>query len=240
MKCIPLLLLLAIFSCSSGSKPLDLKNAKPGKLEFFETYTFSEIAPSWKAACDWIRDNDTLALQGKVRLSEMDQKSLAALVHPNGEFMVGYVNEEDMARVDKLLALPEVKKNFYDNVRFLWSYGVEETQNGHKMYALYAIKVPEGGNAIIDGRHIVNATTAIADYNGQSVIRISMNDQGSHDWEMMTRKNIGRAIAICVNDHVLSCPVVNGVITGGETEISGNFTKAEAEQLAASIYLGRK
>ncbi|WP_343635078.1 hypothetical protein [Fluviicola sp.] len=239
MKCIPLLLLLAIFSCSSGSKPRNLKNAKPGKLEFFETYTFSEIAPSWDAACKWVHEQDTVAMHENIPLTE-NPRGLTALVRPHTNFMIGYVKAEDLLEVETLLALPEVKAKFPKNLRFMFSYREEDIQNYHKMYALYAIKVPESGKAIIDGRHIENAEAAIADYNGMPVIRITMNDQGAHDWEVMTRRNIGRAIAISVNDHVISCPVVNSVITGGETEISGNFTKAQAEELAAGIYLGKK
>lgn len=239
MKLIPFLLAIILLSCGSGPKPLNLKNAKPGNLEFFETYSFSEIAPSWEAACKWVHEQDTIAAKENIPLTE-NPRGLNALVRPHTDFMVGYVKEEDMRDVEALLALPEVKAKFPKDIRFLWSYGVEDVQNYHKMYSLYAVKVPEGGKAKIDGRHIETVETAIADYNGMPVIRISMNDQGSHDWEIMTSKNVGRAIAISLNDHVLSCPVVNGVIAGGETEISGNFTKAQAEELAASIYMGRK
>jgi SecD/SecF fusion protein len=66
-----------------------------------------------------------------------------------------------------------------------------------------------------------------------------MTKQGQHDWEVMTAKNLGLPIAITIDNHVLSCPVVTGVISGGETEISGNFSVAEAEELAARINKGK-
>lgn len=240
MKFIPLLVAIIFLSCGSGSKPVSVKNVKPGKLEFFETYSMAEIMPSWQAACKWIKDHDTLALEGKVSMQEMDQRGLAGLVHPNGDYMVGYVYEKDTSEVNKMLAMPEVKQNFFNDLRFLWSYGVEQENNGRKMYALYATKIPGENKAKIGGRHILNAERGFNTQSKVPVITITMTQDGAHDWEIMTRNNIGRSIAITLDDHVLSCPIVNGTISGGSTEISGNFTVEEAEELAARIYAGRK
>ena len=241
MKLIPYLLAIILFSCGNGNepqKPLHLKNVKPGNLQFFETYSFSEIAPSWENACKWVHEHDSLAAEQNLGLTE-NPRGLNALVRPNNDFMVGYVYEDNMYPVSEMLANPEVKKAFPANLQFRWSYGVEKEENGHKMYALYAIKVPSGNEAMIDGRHIQTANVAKS-YTGQSVIRISMNQQGSKEWKVMTTNNVGKAIAIVIDDHVITCPVVNGAIAGGETEISGNFTVKEAEELAARIYAGRK
>lgn len=239
MKIIPFLLVVALFSCGNeAEKPLP-KNVKPGDLQFFETYSFTEIAPSWEAACNWINDHDTLAQKENISVTE-NPRGLNALVRPYTDFMVGYVKEEDMFKVDVLLATPEVKAKFPKDLRFMWSYGVEEIRDYHKMYALYAIRVPSGNKALIDGRHIKSAEASTSQFTGQPIISIAMTDQGTHDWEIMTTKNIGRAIAITIDDHVLSCPIVNGVISGGNTEISGNFTKAKAEELAARIAGRRK
>lgn len=241
MKIISFLLACALFSCGndSQSQAPPFKNAKPGNLQFFETYSFSEIASSWENACKWVHEHDSLATKENLTMTENPQ-GLNALVRPHTNFMVGYVKAEDRMEVEGMLALPEVKAKFPKDLRFFWSYGVEEVQNHHKMLALYAVKIPQGDKATINGKHIETVETAIADYNGMPVIRISMSDQGAHDWEVMTRKNIGRAIAITLDDHVLSCPVVNDAIAGGKTEISGNFTTAQAEELTARISAGRK
>lgn len=242
MRLIAFTLLLLLISCGNETqKPPYLKNAKPGNLQFFETYTLHEIYPHWQAACNPMTGGDTTVSKGKESMLKIDPRGLRELVHPT-QFAVGYVYEEDVAKVDAMLAIPEIKNLFPKNLRFMWSYKAEKTEGetGTKIYSLYAIKVSDDGKAVIDGRHIETVETAIADYNGMPVIRITMTDQGAHDWAIMTRKNIGLPIAITINNYVLSCPVVNGAITGGETEISGNFTKAEAEELAASIYAGRK
>lgn len=242
MRLISFALVVLLFSCGNGNepqKPPHLKNIRPGNLQFFETYTFAEIASSWETACKWIHEHDTIATKENLGLTENPQ-GLNALVHPKSNFMVGYVDEKNMSKVDAMLAIPEVKKAFPDNLRFMWAYGVEEIQNGHKLYGLYAVKVPTGNKAIVDGRYIISAEATISEYMQRPVVSITMDNQGTHDWEIMTRKNIGRAIAITIDNHVLSSPVVNDAIAGGKTEISGNFTKAEAEELAARIYAGRK
>ena len=235
MKLIPFILLSILFSCGSGSKKL--KNVKPGTLQFFETYTMPEIQYSWNAACDTVSNNDTLALQGKVNLMEI---GLRGLVHPGTNYMIGYVDEKDRTKVDALLATPNVRACFPEDLEFIWSYGLEEIQRGKKEYVLYAIKVPPGNKALVDGRHIETAETDISQYNQSPVIKITMNKQGAHDWEVMTRENVGRSIAIVFDGRVISCPIVNDAISGGVTEISGNFTEAEAEELAARINAGTR
>lgn len=232
MKLLPFVLVLVLTACGSETGNARLKNVKPGNVQFFETYPFNEILDSWSAACTWVSAQDSLTPQE-------DPNGLAAFVQISPENMLAYVAEKDMTRVDSLLALPGVKNNFPKNLKFMWSFSSEKTPNGKAMFVLYAVKVPDSGKAIVDGRHIQHAETAIADYNQMPVVRISMNDQGAHDWEVMTRKNIGLAIAITIDNRVLSCPVVNDAISGGETEISGNFSKAEAEELAARINFGK-
>lgn len=232
MKLLPFVLILVLTACGNESGNINLKNVKPGNVQFFETYKLDEIMDSWSAASTWVSAQDSL-------IPQEDPNGLAALVHISLENMQAYAAEKDIPRVDSLLALQGVKDNFPKNLRFMWSFSPEEAPNGKKMFVLYAIKMPDTGKAIVDGRYIQSAETAIADYNQMPVIRISMNEQGAHDWEIMTRKNIGRPIAITIDDHVLSCPVVNGAIAGGETEISGSFSKTQAEELAARINLGK-
>jgi hypothetical protein len=240
MKFLPFIFLLLLTACGSETGNAHPKNVKPGNVQFFETYDLDEILDSWNAACNWAHDHDSIALKDTLHLNEFNPRDLRRIVqlrYDGNTF--AYAKEEHLPIIDSILALPGFKNNFQKNLKFMWSFGLEESPNGEKMYALYAVKIPDGNKAIVDGRSIKSAETAIADYNQMPVIRISMNDQGAHDWEIMTRKNIGRPIAITIDNHVLSCPVVNNAITGGETEISGNFSKAQAEDLAARINFGK-
>lgn len=240
MKLLPFVLILVLTACGSETGNAHLKNVKPGNVQFFETYASNEILDSWNAACNWTHDHDSLALKNTLHLDEFNVRDLRRIVQVRYEGNgFAYAEEGHIPTIDSILAIPEVKNNFPKNLKFMWSFGPEKTPNGKKMYVLYAVKVPDSGKAIVDGRYIQHAESAIAEYNQMPVVRITMNDQGAHDWEVMTRKNIGRPIAITIDNHVLSCPLVTNAIAGGETEISGNFSKAEAEELAARINFGK-
>lgn len=240
MRLLPFVLILVLTACGSETGNAPLKNVQPGNVQFFETYGSNEILDSWNAACNWTHDHDSLALKDTLHLNEFnirDLRRILQVTYDGNSF--AYAEEEYIPIIDSILALPGFKNNFPKNLKFMWSFHKEKTPNGTKMYVLYAVKVPDNGKAIVDGRYIQHAETAIAEYNQMPVVRITMNDQGAHDWEVMTRKNIGRPIAITIDNHVISCPVVNNAIAGGETEISGNFSKAEAEELAARINFGK-
>lgn len=231
MKFIPILLLLVICSCRpSADFKYGVKNVKPGNIQFFETYKLYEILDSWKAACIWVDDQDTLE-QGE------NPNSLGTLVHLSDENVVGYVAEKDIITVDSLLALPGVKNNFQKDLHFMWSSEPDDDSEFKGMYVLYAVKAPDGKPAPIDGRHIKTATSKVTDHS--VVISLTMTQQGDHDWEIMTGNNMGRCIAITIDNKVLSCPLVYSVIVGGNTEISGNFSKKEAANLADRINAGK-
>ncbi|WP_043023710.1 SecDF P1 head subdomain-containing protein [Fluviicola taffensis] len=234
MKLIPFVFLAFLCSCgpSAESQNLTPKNVKPGNIQFFETYPLTEILDSWKAACAWVNNQDSLE-QGE------NPNSLGALVQLSDANKFGFVAENDIFRVDSLLSLSEVKNNFPKELKFMWSFGLEESPNGKKMYALYAVRVPEGNKAPIDGKDIEIASFARSQITNTPIITISMTKDGAHDWEVMTRNNVGRPIAITMDHQVLSCPIVNGAIAGGSTEISGNFSVKEAEELAARINAGK-
>ncbi|MNJ83377.1 preprotein translocase subunit SecD [compost metagenome] len=233
-----LLIPILLIACSSQSEPPRLKNVKPLNIQFFETYNKYEIQDSWNAASKWFHENDTFSKQNKALLK--DVIGLENWVSFRGEGAFGYVEEEDIQSVNSVLDHPEVKAMFPKDLQFMWSFGVEETLNYKKIYALYAVKVPKDGLARIDGRHIKDAFASISDYDKRPIINLTMTQEGSHDWKLMTRDNIGRYIALTLDKKVFSCPKVIAEISGGQTQISGNFTKQQAEELAAQIKAGRK
>lgn len=229
-----------LMACSSEptSEPVRLKNVKPLNIQFFETYNREEILDSWQAAMKHVHESDTSSAEMKALLK--DVTGLENWVSFEGVGAFGYVEEEDIQSVNSVLELPEIKAMFPKDLQFMWSFNVEDTVNFKKRYALYAVKVPKNGEAKIDGRHIKDAFASFSDYYSASIISLTMTMEGAHDWEIMTGKNVGRSIAITVDKKVLSCPRVMAKIAGGATEISGNFTKKQAEELAAQIMAGRK
>ena len=77
------------------------------------------------------------------------------------------------------------------------------------------------------------------DENGRAAIKMNMTSVGSKTWARLTAKNVGRPIAIALDDIVYTAPNVNGAIEGGNSEITGNFTIEEAQDLANILKSGK-
>ena len=148
---------------------------------------------------------------------------------------VGASEIKDTALVNKLLSLKEAKMLLPRDLKFMWEF---KPITGNKDYLkLYAIKSSNrDGKPLLDGSCIVEASGKESTYN--PVVSIKMNEHGAKMWARITKQNIGRQIAIAVNQKIFSCPVVNSEITGGNTEISGSFTINEAMDIANMLNAG--
>ena len=71
------------------------------------------------------------------------------------------------------------------------------------------------------------------------VVSMSMNAEGTKIWAQLTRENIGRCVAVVLDDHVYSFPVINTEIPNGSSQISGGFTPEEAKDLANVLKSGK-
>jgi SecD/SecF fusion protein len=153
---------------------------------------------------------------------------------------VGMVLKKDTAKVNKYLAMDVVKAKFPNNVRFF--YGAQEDKQAHDPKAplsLYAIKMPPGGVARLEGDHITNAWQEFNQMDGKPNVNMALDITGSRLWKDMTGKNVGRYVAVVLDDKVYSCPRVQGEISTGTTEISGGFTLEKAQDLANILKAGK-
>ena len=151
--------------------------------------------------------------------------------------LLGYAR--DTAAVNACFAMPEVTKILPRDLRLKWSVKAAEFDPTGKIFELYAIKSTErDGRAPLEGDVVVGAQ---ADFNqhGQQIVSMRMNSEGARLWAQLTKKNIGRCVAIVLDGYVYSAPVVNSEITGGSSEISGNFTPEEAQDLANVLRSGK-
>ncbi|MDF3028207.1 MAG: protein-export rane protein SecD [Fluviicola sp.] len=240
MKLLSFALLFVLYSCGpSSSQNERLKNIKPVNIQFFETYTLNEISAQWLAACK-LSAADTLAEQGEVPLDQIGFKGLRALLrYTENNGPLGFALKEDMFKVDSILAIPEIAKLFPKDLEFMWALNPEKMGDDQSFYNLYAVKVPAGKKARVDGRHIVEAVPKTDKVNGGIIISISMTKDGTDAWKLMTEQNLNRCIAITMDKKVISCPLVMTVISGGDTQISGNFSMEEAGNLSDQINAGK-
>lgn len=149
------------------------------------------------------------------------------------------VSEKDKAAVVELLEAPENADLLPNEMQFKWSskeMAFPMTQNPEKTYVLYVVKKPYD-NFITSG-DIQHAQEDLDQYSGSMVVTINMTAMGAEKWEQMTQENVGRHLAICLDDLVYSCPIVHAPIYGGSTQISGNFTSEEAKELAMLLNVG--
>jgi protein-export membrane protein, SecD/SecF family len=155
--------------------------------------------------------------------------------------VVGMVMKKDSAKLNKYLALDVVKNKFPNNVKFV--YGAQqqkEARDPNAPLTLFALKtVPGIGGAKLGGEHVTNAKADFNQMTGEPEVTMDMDVTGAKIWKKMTGDNVGRAVAVVLDDKVYSSPNVNGEIPNGSTSISGGFSTEEANDLANILKSGR-
>ena len=153
---------------------------------------------------------------------------------------IGYINSKDTASLNDFLGLDVIKSKFPSNLLFL--YGKMELQSTDPKAAdiltLYAIKTLENGQAELEGDHISNASQDYDD-KGKIAIKMTMDKIGTNIWSKMTTRNVGKPIAIVLDNFVYSAPNVNDPITTGSSQITGNYTLKEAKDLSEILESGK-
>ncbi|RDV15132.1 protein translocase subunit SecDF [Pontibacter diazotrophicus] len=147
-------------------------------------------------------------------------------------------NVRDTAQINDILSRTEVRGMFPPNMKFLWSVKPISGDNRQEFVEFYAIKRGRGGDAPLTGEAINDARQDF-DQTGRPEISMTMNPTGAKKWARLTGDNVGRQVAIVLDDYVYSAPVVQGEITGGSSSISGNFTVEEAQDLANILKAGK-
>ena len=154
--------------------------------------------------------------------------------------IVGLAHDKDRAAIDRMLAQAAEKKVFDTrSVKFLWSNKADEHFTGGDIFTLYAIKITtRDGAALLDGSCISDARQDFST-NGKSEVSMTMNSAGAREWKRITGENVGKCIAIVLDDLVYSAPTVNGEIAGGRSSITGDFSLEEAKDLANILKSGK-
>jgi len=229
-----------------------------GKLEFWETYEFSELYNYFDTANAALLGTDIWKITEELNLSVQEKSDSAfeefvkkypldafldpALVsdksdhlYPKKGPVVGYTFKEETPLVDYLLNMDQVKKILPRGLRLYW--GFKSSSRDQTMIELFAIKVTRNGNAPLKGQVITDAIKEPVPNNNIGV-HITMNGTGAKIWERLTVDNIGRNIAIVIDDHVYSYPLIKSAINGGEATLTGWFTEWEADNIVNILRSG--
>ncbi|MDR1343328.1 MAG: protein translocase subunit SecDF [Prevotellaceae bacterium] len=163
----------------------------------------------------------------------LDQRGAAA---PGAR--VGIAHYRDTSKIRRWLELMQVKSLFPRDVRFMWS--IKPIDNGGTYYELVAIKAnTRDGKAPLDGGVVMSAQKQFSGTSAYADVSMSMNSEGAKVWARLTADNVGKCIAIVLDEYVYSYPRVSNAITGGTSSITGNFSPEEADDLANVLESGK-
>ncbi len=153
--------------------------------------------------------------------------------------VIGYANYKDTADINKYLAMPEIKAELPKDLRLKWGVSPSEFDKKGQTFELYAIKSTErNGKAPLEGDVVTDAKDEFDQYS-KPAVSMTMNSDGARRWAQLTKQNIGRSIAIVLDNYVYSAPNVNSEITGGRSQITGHFTPEQAKDLANVLKSGK-
>jgi len=229
-------------------------------LQFWEVYNIGEIGKNIddadKALADYLSGVSDTTTKSSAE-SAADSSKLLANEHPLGSVVhfippqqgsdgkpqyysaIATVEAKDTSLANRYLNMDVVRNNFPPNIKFLYGLEQKNDKTNQRYFELYAIKtVPGTDKAKLEGEGVEDSR-ADYDEHGRPAIKMTMTPTGSRVWAKMTSENVNRPIAIVLDDIVYSAPNVNGPIEGGNSEISGNFTVQQAQDLASILRIGK-
>ena len=208
----------------------------------------AEVADTAKAATgdlaaklakkDGAKDNKALEQAKK-------QNPLFSIFQPtqgNTLAVVGYANARDTAEINKMIYSELASRIFPAELKLRWGaqpedFGGQNTKGD--IFELYALKVTEpSGRAPLEGDVITSAKDDF-DQMGHPSVSMQMNSDGARRWSQITKQNIGKAVAIVLDDAVYSAPRILTQIDGGNSQITGNFTIEATKDLANTLNSGK-
>ena len=154
--------------------------------------------------------------------------------------VVGIADKKDIAKINEYLNMKQVKDILPRNLSLKW--GVKALDEKEQYFYLYAIKMTNrDGTPALGGDVVTDANADFVQQAGRSEQQVSMtmNAEGAKAWARLTKENIGKAVAIVLDDMVYSAPNVQVEITGGRSQITGHFTPEEAKDLANVLKSGK-
>ena len=210
-------------------------------LEFYEVYNINEIGGALMQLSQATAPNDS---------TNKNAKDLMTLLGGGAQGpRVGLVAKGDTAAVNKILASDEAASILPDDLTLVWDNKATEIEiqkngkpvlkeNGQPRTAKYFGLIALRGEPQLEGDAIVGANSEHDNLKGE-VVNMEMSDEGATRWAAITKDNLNRSIAIVLDNNVYSYPTVNTQITGGRSEITGNFTPEEANDLANLLKSGK-
>ncbi|MBP2616216.1 protein translocase subunit SecD [Chryseobacterium jejuense] len=203
------------------------------KLQFWEVQQVTEVAPYFQTLTTMVAaKGDSMGVAKNVNFMNLLQLDK---LRSNG---VANVKLSDTAAVNKILnskvgmALRPANIKY---TQFMWGYKPEATSPDDLV--LYAIRSNINQKAPVDGA--VETANISYDELGRVVVDMQMDSKGAKEWKTLTEKNVGKPVAVTLDNRVYTAPNVVNAIPNGRTQISGNFSQEEAKELVDVLGAGK-
>ena len=174
------------------------------------------------------------------------QNPLFAIFQPtqgNALAVVGYANARDTAEINKIIYSELARQILPAELKLRWGakpedFGGQDTKGD--IFELYALKITEpSGRAPLEGDVITSSKDDFEPNSGRPCVSMQMNSDGARRWSQITKQNIGKAVAIVLDDAVYTAPRILSQIDGGNSQITGNFTIEDTKDLANTLNSGK-
>ena len=157
---------------------------------------------------------------------------------PNSGPVCGISSIKDTAKVNAYLNMTDVKEILPRDIKFAWTVKPYDPEG--RFVQLVALQITSrDGKAAMEGDVVTDARTDFGQFNGVPEVSMTMNAEGARQWKRLTSDNIGKSVAIVLDDYVYSFPTVQSEISGGRSQITGNFTINEANDLSNILKSGK-
>ncbi len=220
---------------ADASSPADTSKAETGS----DLTLLQQIEADSAAAVDSLSDQ---AMSEEMPLFTVLKPNVTQNWEPLRGSVFGRVHYKDTAKTNQYLQLAMQKGIFPSDFRYLWSakpMANPEDRKPTEYYELHAIKITgRDGRPPLTGDVVTQANMQFDQVRGNAEVSMNMDATGTTAWARITRENVGRCIAIVMDDYVYSAPVVNEEIRGGSSSISGDFDTKEATDLANLLKSG--
>ena len=217
-----------------------------GSLESINTAWLAEQANTPAAAdttsTEVLSSEDSLRNALEKQLEQIDPTNPNAGTSPifsliRSDYGLAYDIKDTLA-INRILNRDDYKAFLPKDIKLLWGVKPVKAEDGAEILELYAIKTTRGTDqAPLEGDVVTDARQTL-DQTSRPAVSMQMNAEGARKWRKLTAENTGRRIAVVLDDYVYTAPVVNGEIPTGQSEISGNFTLLEAQDLANILKSG--
>ena len=189
---------------------------------------------------------DTKTSDNKALEAAKKQNPLFSIFQPtqgNTLAVVGYANARDTAEINKIIYSDLANQIFPAELKLRWGakpedFGGQNTKGD--IFELYALKITEpSGRAPLEGDVITSSKDDFEPNTGRPCVSMQMNSDGARRWSQITKQNIGKAVAIVLDDAVYTAPRILSQIDGGNSQITGNFTIEDTKDLANTLNSGK-